>query len=71
MAVPSKSKKIDVDAFIAEWEEKAGGKRPTGDGHNCCRLCGTDVFPHEHSEGQIEQRRQQIEAHIAAGLEID
>lgn len=69
MAVPSKSK-LNADDFIAEWEEKAAGKRPTGKGHNCCLLCGTDVFPHEHSEGQIEQRRQQIQAHIDAGIEV-
>jgi len=57
-----------ADAFIEKWEALAAGERPTPD--TFCLLCGTDIYPHSHSELQIAQRRGHIKAHIEAGIKL-
>lgn len=49
-------------AFIEKWDNAAAGDRPTGDGHNCCMLCGGDIFPHVHDDLQREHRAAQFNA---------
>lgn len=59
----TQAKGFDVGKFLDEWNEKAA-QDAAPEGESNCRLCGSHVFPHEHGDDQISQRRQQLEAGI-------
>ena len=60
---------IDADAFVIEWNAKARQPEHPTD-RTTCLLCGSDQFPHEHSQGQINDRRAHIAAHNVAKLPL-